>query len=62
MENTLRKFTRECANIKDELQDIPIIIVAPNGLEFTPKIKFIKKNEGSLDLTKENVEKVIITW
>ena len=62
MEKTLRQFTQDAQSIKDSLQDIPVVVVAPNGLEFEPKIKFIKKDIGNLDLTKENVEKIVITW
>lgn len=61
MEKTLKSFIKELEAIKDELKDTPIKVVAGNGLEFEPKIRFLTKDH-SFDITKENVKSIIISW
>ena len=48
-------------NLKPELQDIDIYIIAENGILMTPEIKFSVKHLGCIDKTKENVECIVLT-
>ena len=57
----LRTFIEKASKLKPELLDKEVYVVAPNGLKMEPKIKFAKKELGNLDLTKENVEHLIIS-
>ncbi|MFW6281278.1 MAG: hypothetical protein ACOC1O_00590 [bacterium] len=60
---TLREFIEEANKTKNELKDKPVYIVAENGMLLEPKIKFqLDENASGLDLDKENVESIIITW
>lgn len=59
---TLREFINECGSIKEELLDTEIVVSAPNGILFEPKIKFIIKETGNLNIDKNNVYKIIITY
>ena len=56
---TLQNFIDHANSLKQELKDKEIVIMAENGLLLTPKIKFITNN-GGLELSTENVDKVII--
>lgn len=57
---TVRKFINDLINLREDLKDKDISIVAQNGLLLTPKIKFLKKEKYSLDLSSKNVESVVI--
>lgn len=62
MTYTVRQFRLALENLKPELQDTEIVIIAPNGLELYPKLKFQKKELGNMDLTKKNVKAVIVSY
>ena len=51
-------FIRELQSISEEKRKLPLVIRAPNGLLFQPKIKRIHKN----DLPFDDVIKMIITF
>jgi len=57
----LRDFICQLDNIKDELKDKDVVIEAPNGLQLDPSFKFITIYP-SMELSKENVDKIIITY
>ena len=59
---TLRQFLNYGVGIKDELLDIEITLIAPNGLEVTPVLKFVRKNEGNLSTTEDTIDRCIITY
>ena len=60
---TLEQFIRNLQNIKDELKQSDVVVIAENGLELTPKIKFKLKDKHKIsELSKENVESIVITW
>ena len=59
---TVRQLARQLASLKEELQDIEVVTLAENGELYSPNIKFILKDKFNLDLTKENVDKVYLTW
>lgn len=61
MEITLRELKNHLSIIKEELLDKPVYLEAPNGLMVEPKIKF-KTIYLSLELSKENVDSIIITY
>ncbi len=58
---TLRDFLKNAGSIKKELLDKEIVIQAENGLFMTPTIKFMKKDNGDLSFSTENIDKLIIT-
>lgn len=59
----LRDYIKELSSIKEELQDVEIKIVAENGLLFDPKAKFVLKDQmDCLNISKENVETIIVTY
>jgi len=57
---TVRDFIKELQNLKEELKDLEIKVKQSNGLLTPPEIKFLRKDESVLDLTKDNVKYVII--
>ncbi|MDA3780321.1 MAG: hypothetical protein PF487_08930 [Bacteroidales bacterium] len=61
MKLTLRELKAQIENVKEELLDKPVYIEAPNSLLLDAKIKFSLK-EPSLEITKENVSHVLITY
>ena len=58
---TLRDFKNEINNIKESLLDIEVVMKAENGLLFEPHVRFVRKDDGSLQLDSENIDKAIIT-
>lgn len=58
---TVRTLTKTLAALKESLQDKEVVIRCENGQLLSPDIKFVLKEQGNLDLTKENVEFVILT-
>ena len=59
---TVRQLSRALASLKEELQDKEVVIENKEGELYSPEIKFILKDRFCLDKTKENVDKVILTW
>ena len=58
---TLQKYIDYLQSDKSELKDKEIEIIAENGMSLEPRIKFVKE-KGNLGISKENIEKIIITW
>ena len=57
----LSEFIDKLNSIKASLKDKEIEIVAPNGLTFEPKIKFVLKDKiDVLNFDAENIEKLIV--
>lgn len=56
---TLNDLIKELQEIKPSLRKLPIVIVAPNGIEFDPKIK-IQTRKGQILF--DEPDKLIITW
>jgi len=48
-------------NIKEELKDKEVLVVAENGLLVEPEIKVSLKDYSKHDKTKENVEYIVLT-
>ncbi len=59
---TVRELISRLGTIKEELQDKEICVIAPNGITFEPAVKFRMKQEYVLQLDKEGVDKVILTY
>ena len=59
---TLQQFIDDLIAIKDEMKDTPVKVVAENGLRFEPKAKFVPKEGGNYDITKENIDHIVITY
>ena len=57
----IQDFIKKLESIKESLQDKEIVIVAPNGLLLEPAIRFLTK-DNPIDLSKENVESIVITY
>ena len=58
---TVSQLIRQLQNLKPELQEKEVMVIAQNGLLMEPQIKFSVKEKGNLDKTKENVEYVVLT-
>lgn len=43
----VNEFIKELQNLSEEKRELPILMQAPNGIEFTPKIKMKFENYGS---------------
>lgn len=59
---TVRELRKTLENIKEELQDKDVKVVAENGLKLPAIIHYQKIDRLKLDLSKDNIECVIITW
>lgn len=57
----LKDFIKELSKIKMTLMDTEIVVIAENGMLFSPEIKFMLNEKGTLDITKETVDKIVIT-
>jgi len=55
----LKEFIKQLDNIKAELKDTDIFIIAKNGVMVAPEIKFSLK-DYSLDKTKNNVDFIVL--
>lgn len=58
----LKDFIERLSSIKKELHDKKVYVHAPNGLLMEAIPKFIKKDIGCLNITKENIECIIIGY
>jgi len=56
---TVREFIKELKEVREDLQDKEVVIIAENGLEFEPKVRYRTKH--GFDYSKENVKKIVIT-
>lgn len=60
---TVKELTYVLSTLKDELQGKEVVVLAKNGLEVQPNIRFKLKNPMKIhDKSKDNVESVIIDW
>jgi len=59
MNKTVRQLIKDLQNVREDLKDKEVVIVAENGIDFEPKVKY--RTKEPLDFSKENVEKVVIT-
>lgn len=58
----VNQLIQELSSLKSDLREKEVVVVAKNGSLFTPAIKFEKKDSAKLDLTKENVNRVILSY
>lgn len=58
---TVRQFTEELQRISENKQDLPIVVIAPNGEEIRPSIK-MKFKEGSIFTPNAEIERIVIHW
>ena len=61
MDKTINSFIKELKNINAKYRKLPLVIFAPNGLEFSPKIKMKLDGDGH-PLCGNKVEKIVISW
>lgn len=64
---TVRELTKKLKSIKEELQDKEIVVIAKNGLEVPPDIKYKLRSDsfagnGMPNRTRENVIKIILDY
>ena len=53
---TVNELIKELQNLKPSLRELPILIVAPNGLTFEPKAKVLMRDKQTMfDEPKEMV-------
>ena len=55
---TINDFILELMQISEDKRNLPLVIFAPNGVDFSPKIKMVKKDGDILG----DVEKMTITY
>ncbi len=58
---TVRKLIKELILLKDELQDSEIAIRNAHGELVSPEIRFVLREKGNMNKTKENVEFVLFS-
>lgn len=58
---TIDSFIKKLQAISKDKRKLPLVIVCPNGLEVSPKIKMKFENYGS-PLLGDKLEKMIITY
>jgi hypothetical protein len=53
---TVNELIKELQNLKPSLRELPVLIIAPNGLTFEPKAKvFMRDKQNMFDEPKEMV-------
>ena len=58
---TLNEFIEKLSNIKNELGDKEICVVAQNGIVYSPDIKFELNDQSNVfDLSKENIKRILL--
>lgn len=57
----VREFLKQFGNYSEAMLDKDIVIEAPNGLLFEPKIKQKRKTEYPVNFKLENLECYVIT-
>ena len=63
MEITVKEFIKQLQDLKPELSDTKIKIIAENGLFLTPVIRLKLKDEvDTFNTSAENVESVVLRW
>jgi len=55
---TVKELANKLLSLRANLQEMEIVIIAQNGLEFEPKIKLRPEEPYIFD----EIEKVVITW
>ena len=55
---TVNQFIKKLQGLKKGLREVDIAVMPEKGLLVEPELKFLLKDR----LSKENVEKVIISW
>ena len=60
MEMTIDKFIKELQNISEDKRKLPLVMFAPNGLQFEPSIKMLF--DGSGNPLVDKLEKMVITY
>ena len=56
MDKTINDFIEELKSLKPSLRELPIVIIAPNGFLFEPKVKVLRaENESMFDEPKQMV-------
>lgn len=58
---TINTFIKELDSISEDKKDLPLVIVAPNGLEVEPSIKMGFDGNGS-PLLGDKLVKMYISW
>jgi hypothetical protein len=59
----LENFIAELKNHQPFLDEKEIKVIAPNGLEMEPKLKFVLKDKSDvLNYSISNIEKIIISF
>ncbi len=61
MDKTINHFIKELQAISEDKRNLPLVITAPNGLQFYPEIKMQFK-ESTMFTEHAEVEKMVITY
>ena len=59
---TVKQLAAQLNAIKEELQDKEIVSIASNGMMFEPTIKFALKKGYVIQIDKESVDKVVLSF
>lgn len=57
---TIDQFIIELQSISSEKRQLPLVIIAPNGLEISPKIKMLWDDQ--MEMFQKGPDKMIITY
>ena len=59
MKKTINDFIEELQSLKPSLRELPLVIIAPNGMEFEPEVKRLgEKGQTIFD----TATKMVITY
>lgn len=61
MEHTIDSFIKQLQSISEDKRKLPLVVNAPNGIQFSPSIKMQFDGDGS-PLLGDKLEKMVITW
>lgn len=57
---TTNDFIKELQAVSSDKRELPLVVLSPNGLEFTPKIKMGAESFSSL--CNGNITKMVISY
>ena len=57
----VKHLIRKLQLLKPELQEKDIFVISQNGLRMPPEIKFAVHDDSKLDISKENVDYVVLS-
>ena len=59
---TVNQLIRELQNLRDDFKELEVVVVCPNGLEVSPKIKMGVEEGKHIMLDKNCVNRMVLSW